>query len=95
MVQSPCFNKGMKTLTDIKTACQQQSRYAWIGSLSGLIGAGILSTGNPDMAVMGWCAFLVSNIGWIIESTLSRNPTIFIMQLGFVATTVNGLSNSF
>lgn len=64
----------------------------WFGSLAGLTGATLVAL-KSDYAGYGFVAFLASNVGWISYSMRTRTWSLFLMQLGFTATSLIGIKN--
>lgn len=64
----------------------------WIGSLWGSAGALILAF-NVSWSGWGWCAFLVSNIAWIVYAWRTHQRSLLYQQAVFTATTLVGIWN--
>lgn len=62
------------------------------GSFSGLLGALLLSLNTPYSGY-GFMAFLVSNLFLIAFAYKNKFRGLFIMQIGFMATSLNGIYN--
>ncbi|WP_245538816.1 hypothetical protein [Thiobacillus denitrificans] len=62
----------------------------WFGSLTGLLGAGLLAL-NADFSGWGFAAFLVSNFAWIAFGVMSKSWGLVTMQVGFTATSILGM----
>jgi len=64
----------------------------WAGSLTGLVGAGLLALNDPVISGWGFVAFFLSNLFWITVGVRRRMPGLLLMQVGFTGTSVLGLS---
>lgn len=62
----------------------------WLGSLTGLLGAGLLAT-NSDWSGYGFVAFLLSNACWIAYGRMIQARGLITMQIGFTATSLVGI----
>lgn len=65
-------------------------RAEWLGSLTGLLGAGLLAT-NSGIAGYGFVAFLLSNACWMWVGMRRQMPAMLVMQAGFTATSLLGI----
>lgn len=64
----------------------------WLGSITGLAGAGLLAL-NSDISGYGFWLFLLSNIAWLTFGVRTRTWSLVLMQVGFAATSVVGINN--
>ena len=62
----------------------------WAGCTAGLIGAFLLALNLP-FSGLGFCFFLISNVFWLLFSLRISSKGLFLMQLGFMATSILGL----
>lgn len=62
----------------------------WSGSLTGLIGAALLAT-NSRYSGWGFVSFLLSNFAWGWYGLITQTHGIWLMQAGFMATSLLGL----
>lgn len=62
----------------------------WTGSLLGLLGAFLLAT-NSTISGFGFIAFLLSNVCWIACAIHRKVGALFVMQMGFMATSILGI----
>lgn len=68
----------------------KQTTVEWLGSLTGLLGAGLLALNNA-WSGYGFVAFLISNACWILYGRMARAKGLITMQLGFTATSMIGI----
>lgn len=66
--------------------------YEFFGATTGLLGAAILAAHGTN-ADWGFVFFLMSNVFFIIFSIKAKLSWLFIMQVGFTATSVIGIYN--
>jgi len=64
---------------------------AWLGMATGLAGSFLIAVG---FYLLGFGAFLTSNVFWIWHSLLTRNWPLAIMQVGFTASSLLGIYNN-
>lgn len=64
----------------------------WAGSLTGLVGAGLLALNDSVISGWGFVAFFLSNRFWITVGVRRWMPGRLLMQVGFTGTSVLGLS---
>ncbi|WP_341744713.1 nicotinamide mononucleotide transporter [Azonexus hydrophilus] len=62
----------------------------WVGSITGLVGAGLLATNSP-LSGYGFVAFLASNLCWFIFGYKTRAYGLLVMQVGFTLTSILGI----
>ncbi|MCP4121406.1 MAG: hypothetical protein GY751_06595 [Bacteroidetes bacterium] len=67
------------------------NKVEWAGSITGLIGAAVLST-NTSLSGWGFVLFLISNLFLIFYAFQNRANGLLTMQLGFTATSVLGIT---
>jgi len=67
-----------------------QNKIEWVGAITGLAGALLLSL-NINASGYGFILFLLSNIAWIIFSLRRRTYGLLVQQLGFTATSIIGV----
>lgn len=70
------------------------SYFEWAGAITGLIGAALLSVNMP-ISRFGWVMFLVSNCFLLCFAYLSKLDGVFILQIGFMLTSILGIVRSF
>ena len=63
----------------------------WMGSILGLVGAGLLATNSP-VSGYGFVAFILSNICWIYYGSRTRAHGLLTMQAGFTLTSLVGIA---
>lgn len=73
------------------TKASQMVAIEWAGSLLGLLGAFLLATNSP-ISGFGFVAFLVSNVCWIGCAVHRKVGALLVMQLGFMATSILGIT---
>ncbi|PIV91311.1 MAG: hypothetical protein COZ20_06450 [Gallionellales bacterium CG_4_10_14_3_um_filter_54_96] len=64
----------------------------WIGCVTGLLGAALLSANNRYSG-WGFALFLISNIAWIGFGWFTHAIGMVVMQLGFTLTSLWGVWN--
>lgn len=64
----------------------------WGGCIAGIAGAGLVSMNNQYTG-MGFALFLLSNLFWLTVSIKKRHMPIFIMNVPYVFTSINGIFN--
>jgi nicotinamide riboside transporter PnuC len=62
----------------------------WIGCITGLCGASLLSLNNRYSG-WGFVLFLLSNVAWIVFGLMSHATGMVVMQIGFTATSLMGV----
>jgi len=65
---------------------------AYVGMATGLVGASLVAT--VSLAYIGFFFFLASNVAWIVNSFLTRNLPLGVMQIGFTAASLLGVYNN-
>jgi hypothetical protein len=66
----------------------------YTGAAFGLLGAGLLASGS-GIAQWGWVAFLASNLALIAFAAAYRHRGLILLQVGYTATSLIGIANSF
>ncbi len=67
----------------------------WLGCLFGLAGSALLAAHGSDLSKWGFVAFLASNIIWISFGLSRKIYPLVVMQLGFLITSVFGITQWF
>ena len=63
----------------------------WMGSILGLVGAGLLATNSP-VSGYGFVAFILSNFCGIYYGYRTRAHGLLTMQAGFTLTSLVGIA---
>jgi len=74
----------------VKNARLKTVHAEWIGAITGLLGALLLSL-NVSVSGYGFILFLASNVAWVIYSLRRRTYGLLAQQLGFSATSIIGI----
>jgi hypothetical protein len=62
----------------------------WFGTITGLIGALILALNLP-FSGWGWVLFGTSSFAWTIAGIMMREPSLTLLQGGFLAVDLVGV----
>lgn len=62
----------------------------WFGTVTGLVGALILALNIP-ISGWGWVLFCVSSFAWTVAGTVMREPSIALLQAGFLVVDLIGV----
>lgn len=62
----------------------------WVGTATGLVGALILALNIP-ISGWGWALFVVSSFAWTIAGVAMREPSIALLQFGFLIVDMIGV----
>lgn len=62
----------------------------WFGTITGLVGAGILALNIP-ISGWGWVLFAVSSVAWAVAGLIMREPLLAALQAGFFVVDLVGI----
>ena len=81
---------GDSRSTALNAGMLRKETVEWVGSLTGLLGAGLLAT-NSVWSGYGFVAFLFSNMCWIAYGRMAQARGLITMQVGFTVTSLVGI----
>lgn len=77
-------------MATIEGARRGMTGLKWLGTATGLAGALVLALNLP-VSGWGWVLFVVSSTSWTVAGALMREPSLVLLQGGFLAVDLVGV----